>query len=67
MFKVTGSDGNIYALVDTLVAANAVVEMKKMGRDGKKITNPANATKASTLTYDISEVPDSTHPDHAKQ
>ena len=67
MFKVTGSDGNIYALVDTLVAANAVVEMKKMGRDGKKITNSANATKASTLTYDISEVPDSTHPDHAKQ
>lgn len=67
MFKVTGSDGNTYGLVDTLAAANAVVEMKKTGRDGKRLTNPANATKASTLTFVVSEVPNSTHPGYVKR
>lgn len=67
MFKVTGSDGNVYGLVDTLAAANAVVEMKKTGRDGRKLTNPANATKTSTLAFVVSEVPDSTHPGYVKR
>ena len=67
MFKVTGSDGNTYGLVYTLAEANAIVEMKKTGRDGKKINNPSQATKASTMTFSISEVPDNTHPDHIKR
>jgi len=67
MFKVTGSDGNTFGLVDTLVAVNAIVEMKKTGRDGRKLTNPANATKASSLTLTVAEVPDSTHPGYVKR
>lgn len=67
MFKVTGSDGNTYGLVDTHAQANAIVELKKTGRDGRKLTNPAQATKVSTLTFTISEVPDSTHPGYVKR
>lgn len=67
MFKVTGSDGLVYGLVDTLAQANAIVEMKKVGRDGKKITNPNQATKASTMTFSVSEVPDNAHPEHSKR
>jgi len=68
MFKVTGSDGNVYGLVDTRAAAEAIVEMKKLGRDGKKIAlNGTNATKVSTLTFKLEEVPDSAHPGHTKK
>lgn len=59
MFKVTGSDGNVYGLVDTRAQADAIVDMKKMGRDGKP--NGGN-TKVSTFSFSITEVPASTHP-----
>lgn len=67
MFKITGNDGTVHGLVDTLAQANAIVEMKKTGRDGKKITNLSQATKASTMTFTVSEVADSVHPGHTKR
>ncbi len=67
MFKVTGSDGQIWGLVDTRAAAEAIVEMKKAGRDGSK--NPASAqqTKVSLMSFTIAECPDSTHPGYSKR
>ena len=51
MFKVTGSDGQVWGLVDTRAAADAIVEMKKTGRDGSKNPGPAQQTKASLMTF----------------
>ena len=65
MFKVTGNDGNVYGLVDSRAQAEAIVKMKKLGRDGREISNPSNATKASSMTFTVAEVPDSAHPGHA--
>jgi hypothetical protein len=67
MFKVTGSDGQVWGLVDTRAAAEAIVEMKKLGRDGRKLTNPSQATKVSTMTFTVSECPDSVHPGFVKR
>ena len=64
MFKVSGSDGLVYGLVDTLTEAKAILDMKKMGRDGKP--NGGN-TKVSTMTFDVSECPDSAHPGFVKR
>ncbi len=62
MFKVIAGDGSVFGLVDSQKAAEAIVEMKKLGRDGRKITSPAQATKASTMSFTIVQVPDSAHP-----
>lgn len=62
MYRVTDNLGNVHALVDTRDEAEKVVAMRRTGRDGEPIRSPANATKASLLTYRIEEVPDSTHP-----
>ncbi len=64
MFKVTGSDGQVWGLVDTRAAAEAIVEMKKLGRDGKP--NGGN-TKVSTMTFTVSECPDNAHPGFVKR
>lgn len=67
MFKVTANDTNTYGFVDTLEEAKAIVEMRKTGRDGRKLTNPVNATKASSLVFTITEVPNNTHPGYVKR
>lgn len=61
LFEVTANDGNVYGLVDTRAQAEAVVELRKLGRDGKKV-NTTNVTRAHSLTYTITEVPASKHP-----
>ena len=69
MFRVVGSDGNVYGLVDTKEQAEAIVEMKQLTRDGKAPSGKTDAskrTKASTLTFKIEQVPASVHPGYAR-
>ncbi len=64
MYKVVGSDGQVYGLVDTREQALAIVEMKKLGKDGKPVKSAQNATKASGMTFRVEECADSVHPGH---
>ena len=66
MFKVVSSDNKVVGLVDTREAALKIVAMRKTGRNGLPINNPAQATTASKFEYSIHEVPDWEHPGHSK-
>ena len=66
MFKVIGSDDHCYGFVDSRRQAESIMEMRRLGRNGKPITSPTQITKASTMTFKIIEVPQTDHPGYRK-
>jgi hypothetical protein len=57
MFKVIGSDNLAYDLVDTREEAARIIEQKKLGRNAHGSPGGNNATKASTMSFRVDEVP----------
>lgn len=57
LFKVIGSDNNVYGLVSTKVNADAIVDMHKLSKSGARAP-----TKCSSLTFRVEQVEDSEHP-----